>query len=548
MRKSLFVLLVLLAGSVTAAPLPDNIFFRAMQDEMQRTQKELRVPGSPKPFFTAYKIIYSTSQNFEALFGVPYAREEEPKTNLTAMGYIYAGTARTNSSGFDNDMYYYRPLVSSAGPLSYEGLRRLLWRLTDSEYIFASTSYERKEAYKRQKNIIDPLPDFTASAKASYVQDIPAFPKIDAATSQKLVEELSALGKELSYLEFFSTALQFAQQDIYFLDSEGDFYQYSIPLASFSITARLRNQDGYKENIRQNWSLPWEAALNQAELKEWTEQFLQELQDMYQARKAEPYLGPVLLEPKAAGGFFNQLFISNANNPKPLLSAQRETDTTAGQFKDKMGLRVISHLLDVYDRPHVREYENIPLQAFMPIDDEGVEAEELKLVQSGKLLGLPGSRSPISGQKRSNGHARFNSRTYPRAMLSNVFFTPKNPLSTEELEQKLLARCQELELEYCYIFPRFPVINGGKGELDFAWRIYTDDGRKEPVYGLRLEGVTTRSLRDVSAAADDMSVSHFVDNRTQMPFSVIAPSVLVDEIEILPTQRKPDRKPFVPLP
>ena len=184
----------------------------------------------------------------------------------------------------------------------------------------------------------------------------------------------------------------------------------------------------------------------------------------------------------------------------------------------------------------------------MPIDDEGVEAKELKLVQSGKLLGLPGSRSPIAGQKRSNGHARFNSRTYPRAMLSNVFFTPKNPLSAEELEQKLLARCQELELEYCYIFPRFPVITGGKGELDFAWRIYTNDGRKEPVYGLRLEGVTTRSLRDVSAAADDMSVSHFVDNRNQMPFSVIAPSVLVDEIEILPTQRKPDRKPFVPLP
>ena len=548
MKKYFFLLLICLAWPLGAAQLPDNMYFRAMNDEMRRTQKQLRVKGSPKPYFTAYKVIASSSQNFSAQFGAPYAVREEPQTLLEAAVYTYAGDAKNNSSGFVNNAYYYRPASASSVPASYEGLRRMLWRLTDSAYVAAGDSYEKKMAYKRQKNLTDDLPDFSKSPKASYVEEIMPFPKADAAQYQQLVNELSALGKRLPYLENFGASLRLAQQDIYFLDSEGDFYQYSQPSCALILSSSLRNKDGYQESLTDNIPLECGQTPDTAELRAETEEFLTRLQDIYQAKKAEPYLGPVLLEPKAAGGFFNQLFIRNANNSKPLLSAQAETDGTAGQFKDKLGMRVISHLLDVYDRPQLREYKGRSLPAFTPLDDEGVPAQELQLVQSGKLLALPTVRSLIEGQKQSNGHARMSGWIYPRAALTHVFFIPKTSLTQEELEQKLLDRCRELGLEYGYIFPRFPVINGGKGEGSFAWRIYTADGRKEPVYGLRLEGITTRSLRDVLAAGADEEVSVFTDSSTMLPFAVVAPSVLVDEIEILPTQRKPDRAPFVPLP
>lgn len=548
MKKYFYLLLIALACPLGAAQLPDNMFFRAMNDEMQRTQKQLRVKGSPKPYFTVYKVTAVTSQTFSAQFGAPYASPKEPETWLQAAVYMYAGDAKDNSSGFVNNMYYFEPAQITSVPVSYEGLRRMLWQATDMEYVAAGDSYAKKMAYKRQKNITDDLPDFSKAPKASYVRDITPFPKVDGQPYQQLVNELSAMGRKLPYLENFAASLRMRQQDIYFLDSEGDFYQYSRPSCSLNLSSSLRNKDGYKENLTENIPLECFQTPDKAELRAETEKFLARLQDMYRAQKAEPYLGPVLLEPKAAGGFFNQLFVRNANNSKPLLSAQAETDGTAGQFKDKLGMRVISHLLDVYDRPQLREYKGRPLPAFMPLDDEGVEAQELQLVQGGKLLALPTIRSLIAGQKQSNGHARMSSRTLPRAALTHVFFTPRVSVSDAELEQKLLERCRELGLEYGYIFPRFAQLKDGTGEVNFAWRIYTADGRKEPVYGLRLEGVTTRSLRDVLAAGADEEVSVFTDNTTMLSFAVIAPSVLVDEIEILPTQRKPDRAPFVPLP
>ncbi len=548
MKNCFLLLLLSLWLPLGAAALPDNMYFRAMNDEMKRTQKELRVKGSPKPFFTAYKVAYSTVQRFSAQFGAPYDSFHLPQTNLEAAVYIYAGDAKQNSSGFVNDTYYYRPTGTDAIPLSYDGLRRMLWRLTDLAYVAASDSYEKKEAYKRQKNIKTDLPDFTKSPKAAYVKDIPAFPVLDAQQYQQTVNELSLLGKQLPYLEHFRVGLDVSQQDIYFLDSEGDFYQYSVPSVYLSLSAALRNQAGYTETVSDNVPLVWGKALDQDFLLEKTRQFLARLQDTYAAQKPQPYLGPVLLEPKAAGGFFNQLFVRNANHSKPLLSAQSETDGTAGQFKDKLGMRVMSNLLDVYDRPQEAFFQGQPLQGFMPVDDEGVQAQPLQLVQGGKLLALPTVRSPIEGQKQSNGHARMSGATYPRAALSNVFFEPKQPLSKQEMENKLLQRCRDLELDYCYILPRFPAISGGQGEVGFGWRIYSKDGHKEPVYGLRLTGVTTRSLRDILAAGDDAAVSYFVDGNTLISSSVVAPSLVVDEIEILPTQRKPDRAPFVPLP
>ena len=196
-------------------------------------------------------------------------------------------------------------------------------------------------------------------------------------------------------------------------------------------------------------------------------------------------------------------------------------------------MRVLSPLFDVFDRPLQRQYQGSVLAGFMPVDAEGVAAQPLQLVKSGKLQALPTMRSLIKGQTKSNGHARSTTQ-YPRADVTNVFFEPSEAVSTEELEAKLLQRCRELGLEYGYIFYSFPHI--------MADRIYTADGHKEPIYGIKLDGLTARSLRDIWAAGTDNEVTSFGNK------SIITPSILVDEIEVVPTQQKPDRKPFVPLP
>ena len=79
-----------------------------------------------------------------------------------------------------------------------------------------------------------------------------------------------------------------------------------------------------------------------------------------------------------------------------------------------------------------------------------------------------------------------------------------------------------------------------------AYRVYPD-GREELVRGLRFRGLNARSLKDILAAGDDDNVFEFLNSPA--PFAtigaasyvaescVIAPSVLVDDVECIRSKR-----------
>jgi hypothetical protein len=90
-----------------------------------------------------------------------------------------------------------------------------------------------------------------------------------------------------------------------------------------------------------------------------------------------------------------------------------------------------------------------------------------------------------------------------------------------------------------------------------VYRVYPD-GHEELVRGLRFRGMNTRSFRDVVAAGDDSSAFDFLDN--QAPFalmggagyvsnvSVVAPSLLIDDLELHPLEDELPKLPVVPAP
>lgn len=528
--------------------MPDNMYFRAMKDEMARSLKELRVKGSPNPYYAAYKLTRTQEARARASLGDAYPRGAQTDT-LEALVLLPAGTPKSDSLGFDSDRFYYRPGYDYNIAQSYGGIRQALWMLSDQGYVEASDAYEKKQAYKRQKNLTDKLPDFQLALQASFVEDIPAFTPPPAEQLENLARTLSAKGRSAAYLEDFSAEVRIGQEENYYLNSDGGFYQLARPYGRVALSARLRNRDGYKEELRREIRLTDLAHPDASSLEKQTDEFLAELDNVHNAQKAEPYLGPVLLRPQAASGFLSALFVRNMQNIKPLLSAQQENDPTAGLFRDKMGMRVMSNVVDVYDKPLLRTYKGKPLDGFMPVDDEGVAPQELTLVSAGRLRALPLSRRPAKEGNQSNGHARMGWGTNPREALSNVFVEAKQPVPEAEMEAKLLSRCRELELEYCYILTRFPAVGSSQqtGTVNAAERIYTKDGRKEPVFGVKITGLTTRSLRDILAAGADEEVTYARDSYDRA-FSVVTPSLLVDEIEILPDGKKADRKPFIAKP
>ena len=557
MKKAIVLFFSFLSIAVWAGNLPEHMYFQAMNDEMQRTQKELRIKGSSVPFFTVYKLTDVFRHQVSSSLGAALP-EEEPNNNLSASVYMYTGNAQKNSSAFvpysesQNKKAEFAPENGNYIAQSYEGLRRELWQLTDKAYIFASSAYDKKEAYKKRKGLKDELPDFSKAPKAAYQQEIPAFVPLSSDTQEK-INEISKLGKKLPYLEKFIVKRERLQNRYYLLDSEKDFAQYFVPQDYVHIQALFRGKEGHRYSLYRTYNLPEDESLQQAQMQQYAEEILKEVQAQYQAVKMQkPYIGPVLFEKKAAADFFFFLFYPSARYSKPLLRGDDRTDSDAGYFKDRVGMRVISPLFDVYDNPLLSHYQGVALSAFMPVDDEGVAAQDLQLVQEGKLIALPTLRSPLEGQKENNGHGRANLISMPRAGLTNLIFAAKEGFSQKQMEEKLLQRCKELDLEYCYIIASSFDYWKGEGWPELVERIYTQDGRKEAVTGLELAGLSARSLRNILAAGDKQYIfgdfSRYEAYRGVSAVSIVAPSVLVDEIELVPDMKVPDTAPLVPIP
>ena len=90
-----------------------------------------------------------------------------------------------------------------------------------------------------------------------------------------------------------------------------------------------------------------------------------------------------------------------------------------------------------------------------------------------------------------------------------------------------------------------------------AYRIYPD-GREELVRGVRFRGLNARSLKDILAAGNDATAFDFLDN--QAPFALmgganyaanstlVAPSLLIDDLEMHPLEDELPKLPVVPPP
>ncbi len=91
----------------------------------------------------------------------------------------------------------------------------------------------------------------------------------------------------------------------------------------------------------------------------------------------------------------------------------------------------------------------------------------------------------------------------------------------------------------------------------YAYRLYPD-GHEELVRGERFKGVNARSLKDILAAGDDSVTFNYLDNGA--PFAllgygsgaaevtVVAPSVLVDDLELSKVDDELPKLPIVPSP
>jgi hypothetical protein len=215
---------------------------------------------------------------------------------------------------------------------------------------------------------------------------------------------------------------------------------------------------------------------------------------------------------------------------------------TVGAFASSWKARVLPDFISVVDDPTVDTFSGHGLGGSYKVDDEGVPAAPVTVVDKGTLVNYLIGRVPIRDFPVSNGHGRASGNGNTAPAPGNLFFRPAKTSTREELKKQLLDECRTRGLKYGYFVDTL----GPRLSPRMLYRVWTDDGHEELVRGAIFNELDIRALRsDLAAAGDDPLVS----NRTGLPFmTIVSPSVLFDELEVKRADNTKEKLPDYPAP
>ena len=182
-----------------------------------------------------------------------------------------------------------------------------------------------------------------------------------------------------------------------------------------------------------------------------------ELMALRAAPTAQDYTGPVLFEARAAAPLLAQILGPAVNGARPPVSftpVMEQLLSGLGGKSDwitRIGARVLPASVTVVDDPGAKEFQGTPLLGAYAVDDEGVRAQKVTLVENGTLKNELMSRRPGPDFDQSNGHGRSAFLSDAKPTMSNLFFTSKETVSPADLKKKFLDQCRDQKLAYCLV-------------------------------------------------------------------------------------------------
>jgi hypothetical protein len=551
---------------------------RAMRDELNRS-RELKVPSLEAPYFIEYSLedgnSFQVSASLGGLVSVRHDRFRIPEVKVRVGGYKFDNTDYVGS-GFRFGSHYNIerfPLESS-----YEVMRRFLWLATDSAYKSAVEAISRKRAALKNVAVDQPLDDFDHAEPLKKISEI-RHVAIEEDTWIDRVRALSDIFEAYPEVEASMVEVSAGETAHYYLNSEGA--EVRLPDNLMYVLARAEAQapDGMVlHDAAVFQSLDLNHLPSEPELRRGIVAMAERLRDRAGAPKGADYAGPVLFEGTAGAQIFAEVLGRNlALSRRPVTEPGRNNFAQTSELEGRQGARILPEWFDIVDDPTQTEWRGQPLFGSYQVDREGVAPRPLSLVEKGILKTFLLTRQPMPGFAASNGRARLpGSFGANRAAIGNLFVRATETAPVADLKKKLIEMCVQRSKPYGMIVRRmdFPSsasleevrrLLGSSGPTAstsvsgpvLVYKVYPD-GREELVRGLRFRGLNVRSLKDILAAGDDSNLFEFLNN--QAPYaliggasfvaasSVIAPSVLIDDVELHPVEEAMPNLPIVPPP
>ena len=578
-RRSLLLGAAAIAAAAAAlwaqqSEAPDPVL-QAMHDELERA-RHLTVSALAPPYFIAYVMDQANTFTVSASLGGLVSRRREqyrlPQVHIRVGDYKfdntnYVGSGFNFGSRYDLERF---PLDNN-----YAVFRRFLWLETDSAYKSAVETLSRKRAALRNVTESEPIDDFSHAEPVHFSRPFQPL-GIDENAWTDRVRVLSAIFAQFPEIENSSVDLESSAGGYYVVNSEGTEVREPENVTYLRVRAIAQAPDGMAVRDALTFhSLDPMRMPPDAEMVRGVTALAQSVVALAHAPKGEDYSGPVLFEGIAGPQIFAELLGKNLTIPRRPVADGSRGAFLSSDLEGRIGARVLPDSFDVVDDPSQVEWHGHPLLGHYEVDREGVLPKPLRLVEKGELKNYLLTRQPVRGFEGSNGRARIpGNYGADIATFSNLFFHSSNTVPAADLKKKLIELCRARSKPYGILIRRmdFPssasieevrrLMAGTDGGRPvsipiLAYKVYPD-GREELVRALRFRGLNTRSFKDILAAGNDSVLFEFMDNPA--PFAliggygftaeaaVIAPSILIDDLELHPAEEEQPKLPVVPAP
>ncbi len=547
-----------------------------MRDELKRSMT-MRLTNLEPPYFIEYDLSdeheFSASASLGGLLSSSVAHFRQPRVHVRVGDYKFDNTDYVGS-GFN-----FGPRYDLRMPLedSYAVLRQDFWLATDSAYKSALEAIARKRAALKNISVSEAIPDFAPAQPFKLIQPVSNV-QLPADEWLTRIRAISAKFAAFPNLKSSGAEVTVLDGTHYYLNSEGTELRVRDGTAIVRMRAYVQAGDGMlmRDSVvyesREPRQLPGESEMEQAAVE-----LARRVTAMAAAPVGENYSGPVLFEGVAGAQLFAEVFGRNlALTRKPVLEPGQSGSIPASELEGRIGARVMPEFFNIVDDPTRKEFEGKPLLGSYDADDEGVPPAPLSIVEKGTFKHYELTRQPMRGFNGSNGHARLAGSFGAKvAVPGNLLVTATETTSLAELKKKLIEMCQQRDKPYGIIVRKmdFPssasveearrIIGGNQGSSSHVslplvvLRVYPD-GREEFVRGMKFRGLNVRSFKDILAAGDDHNVFDYMENGAPFALmgigsefadvSVVAPSILIDDLEMLKIEEELPKLPVVPSP
>ena len=565
LRKTLAVALVVTVGCVCVAAEraraqgPERgLLLRAMEEELQRSMNELSRNADPPPYFMSYSVTETEQTRIASSYGA--LRSSTSRGSRLLDVDVRVGDYQLDNTHEVRDAMPFGPLPDFSGPVAIpleddvDAIKSILWLHTDRKYKAAADQLVKVETNRAVTvDEEDASADFSRESPEVAIGPLASI-AIDVEPWRERLKEYSALLDSHPEIHESSATLSAVATNKYLVNSEGTRVQHGTVQVRVTLYAATSADDGMELYRYESFDahspdrLAGDDTMRQA-----IDRMATDLLALREAPVIEPYAGPAILSGRAAAVFFHEIFGHR-------IEGHRQKSETEGQtFTRKIGERILPEFVSVYSDPTRERAGGTDLAGHYRIDDEGVRARPVTVVENGVLRNFLMSRSPVEGFARSNGHGRSQPGLAPVGRQSNLIVESSQAVSESELRELLVEEIERQGKEFGLLFTEIAggfTFTGRMGPQVFqvtpimVYRVYADGRPDELVRGADLIGTPLISFSGIIATGTEREVFNgFCGAESGMvPVSGVAPPILTAQIEIQKKPKAADRPPLLPRP